>query len=97
MINDPGKGLATRAERRTARLAVWVPWWTNATATQKKDRLWEYFLEWYQGVGTDDKLKLQSKVRVLMGNPSATLPEMKTFVQDNLSAQILGRAIEWLS
>jgi len=97
MINDPGKGLATRAERRTARLAVWVPWWQNATATQKRDRLWEYFLEWYGGLGTDDKLKLQSKVRVLMGNPTATLPEMKTFVQGRLTAQILGQVIDWLS
>ena len=97
MINDPGKGLATRAERRTARLAVWVPWWTAATAEQKKELLWDYFVEWYQGLGTDDKVKLQSKVRVLMGNPTATLPEMKVFVQDRLTAQILGEVIAWLS
>lgn len=97
MIADPGNGLETREERRAARLAVWVPWWQNASASQKKNIVWDAFLDFYAGMTAERKARLQARVRTAMGDPSATLAEMKDWIYSSLSTRQLLRVMAWLS
>ena len=97
MIQDPGAGLETREERRAARLAVWVPWWRDASAEQKKDIVWDAFTAWYRALDASAKGRLQAKVRAGMGDPDATLEQMKDWVYDSLSARQLTEVMAWLS
>jgi hypothetical protein len=96
-IADPGAGAGDRAARRAAREAVWVPWWQNATAPQKKDIVWDAFLEWFQAAPPVKQQILIDKVRVAMGDPDATIPEMKDWVYNALNVRQLLEALQWLS
>lgn len=96
IIADPGQDLETREERRAARLAVWVPWWRDATATKKKDIVWSAFLDFYRGMTPEGKGWLQAKVRIAMGAPDAALSDMKDWVYNSLSTRKLARVMTWI-
>ena len=97
MIADPGAGLEIREDRRAARLVVWVPWWQNANAAQKKNIVWDAFLDFYAGMIAERKFRLKSKVRTAMDDPDTTLAEMKNYIYSTLSTRELLRVMEWLS
>ncbi len=99
MIADPAASLEnpTREERRAARLAVWVPWWRDANATQKKNKVWDAFLDFYAGMTIERQARLQARVRTAMNDPDATLAEMKDHVYNDLSTRQLLRVMAWLS
>ncbi len=97
MINDPGAGLGTRSARRAARLAVWVPWWQNATADQRKDIVWDAFKDLYRTMTAERQARLQAKVRAAMGDPGATLEQMKDWIYSSLTTRQLAEVMGWLS
>ena len=95
--SDPGELELTRNTRWLAREADWVPYFTNQTTAQKKDYLFTVFQDWYKSLATAKQERLKAKIRVLMGDPEATLAEMKDFVYARLNLQNLSEVVEWLS
>jgi hypothetical protein len=80
-IDDPGAGLATKNERRTARLAGWRAVLDGYTNAQIRDLGYNAFESWAKPC----KAQFTTKIRAAMGDPDATVAEMRTWVRDNFA------------
>jgi hypothetical protein len=79
-INDPGAGLATRAERRTARVTQWQTQYEGLTAEQIQNQA---RLALYDIVDADC---VRGIARNKMGDPQATDSTVDEWIEDRMSA-----------
>ncbi len=92
-IDDPGEGLETKAERRTARLTSWRAVLDTYTNSQLRDLGYEAWETWAKPC----KAVLIAKIRVAMDDPEASNGAMRTWVRDRFALwQLSDAAPDWV-
>ena len=90
-LNDPGAGLPTTAQRRTARLAVWQPAWEGFDAAQKAN----FGYDAYYDMARPHATCMLDEIRKINNNPAMTVAEVKTWIEGEFALQELSETMVW--